>query len=122
MLGQWAGRLEQAEEAAALRDRRMVALLRTAEDLQRGADDAAVLAARTDEAHRALAAVGQRLGGAEQLIHRLAVTIHGGGAGRGPLATYEGVLRALSPDARVRCPRPSDLTCGICICSRPLRS
>ena len=55
-----------------------------------------------DEAHRALAAVGQRLGGAEQLIHRLAVTIHGGGAGRGPLATYEGVLRALSPDARVR--------------------
>ena len=82
----------------------------------------AVLAARTDEAHRAVAAVGQRLGGAEQLIHRLAVTIHGGGAGRGPLATYEGVLRALSPDARVRCPRPSDLTCGICICSRPLRS
>ena len=60
MLGQWAGRLEQAEEAAALRDRRMVALLRTAEDLQRGADDAAVLAARTDEAHRALAAVGAR--------------------------------------------------------------
>ena len=40
VLGQWAGRLEQAEEAAALRDRRMVALLRTAEDLQRGADDA----------------------------------------------------------------------------------